>query len=524
LVSSAFLPRLRIRVILHNLPMDADTSRMVYSLLKSWRASALSCAALLLLSLLLPATAGAVMPDKEQPYRDALKGENVKIMAFAPGDIPFAAAILDMGTYGEYRVLTKFGKEIRVTAKGTVKLEQMEDSRVYFITGGAHAFVVLREPYKGSSLSTIRIYDPSRETDNLLLEFTDVLGLYFEPASATEMMLWQLDNVFYNSGMSPHKFNYFLLYYDPQTQQYHLDFHVRQIDLPGVEEGVALNNRAVQLYLQGDIRGALAKLDDAAIVGQIHRGRIAQNARFIQQEADMLRNQRGVSSGATRGFDDAKLDYLLGEYDMVIMTLGAGTRRVRQDQMATMGLAYAHKRDYDGLQKASKLLTDADYEYLTGYLEEVARIIFYDRNLSVLQVYLKALEARDPGNPTLAYLKAAVLADAGNPELAARLLDNYLAHANPEEPRLWECREFLYELASLIGDIELGDRMEARLTKDIKYNLTAIARYVNFNTFWRLHTEVIKVPSHFGTRIPVPESFNLQDIGDLDTMPMPGEG
>jgi hypothetical protein len=238
----------------------------------------------------------------------------------------------------------------------------------------------------------------------------------------------------------------------------------------------------------------------------------------------MLRNQRGVSSGATRGFDDAKLDYLLGEYDMVIMTLGAGTRRVRQDQMATMGLAYAHKRDYDGLQKASKLLTEADYAQLTGYLEEVARIIFYDRNLSVLQVYLKALEARDPGNPTLAYLKAAVLADAGNPELAARLLDNYLAHANPEEPRLWECREFLYELASLIGDIELGDRMEARLTKDIKYNLTAIARYVNFNTFWRLHTEVIKVPSHFGTRIPVPESFNLQDIGDLDTMPMPGEG
>ena len=496
---------------------------MVYPPRLRWRSPVLICAALLVLVLLLPAAAGAVMPDKEQPYRDALKGESVKLMVFAPGDIPSAAAILDMGTYGEYRVLAKFGKEIRQAAKGTLKPEQMEDSRVYFITGGTHAFVVLREPYKGSSLSTIRIYDPSRETGNLLLEFTDVHGLYFEPASATEMMLWQLDGVFYNSGMPPHKYNYFLMYCDPQTQQYHLDFHVRQIDLPGVEEGTALNNRAVQLYLQGDIRGALAKLEDAAMVGQIHRGRIAQNARFIQQEADMLRNQRGASSGAARGFDDAKLDYLLGEYDMVIMTLGAGTKRVRQDQMATMGLAYAHKRDYDGLQKASKLLTEADYAQLTGYLEEVARIVFYDRNLSVLQVYLKALEARDPGNPTLAYLKAAVLANTGNLELAARLLDDYLAHANPDELRLWECREFLYELASLIGDVELGDRMEARLTKDIKYNLTAIARYVNFNTFWRLHTEVIKVPSHFGTRIPMPENFNLQNIGDLDTMPKPGE-
>lgn len=502
--------------------MSADTSLRGNQPGCGWRLPA-CCAAALLLLLLVPAAAGAVMPDKQQPYRDALKGENVKGMVFAPGDIPFAAAILDMGTYGEYRVLAKFGKEIRVTVKGTLTPEQIEDSRVYFIAGGAHVFVVLREPYKDSTLSTIRVYNPALESGNLLLEFSDIHGLYFEPVSATEMILWQLDDVFYNSGPLPHKFNYFLLYYSPQSQQYHLDFHVRRIDVPGVEEGTALNNRAVQLYLEGDIRGALAKLDDAAMVGQLHRGRIAQNARFIQQEADMLRNQRGVTGGPSRRFDPVKLDYLLGEYDLVIVTLVSGSRRITAGQTALLGLAYARKREYEGLKKASKMLADTGYEQLTGYLEEVSRIVFYDRNLSVLRVYLRELEARDPDNPTLAYLKAAVLADGGNLELAARLLEHYLAQADPDDPRLWECREFLYELASLIGDLQLRDRMEARLFKDVKYDLTAIARYVNFNTFGRLHTEVVKVPSHFGTRIPVPESFNLQNIGDLDTMPMPGE-
>jgi hypothetical protein len=255
------------------------------------------------------------------------------------------------------------------------------------------------------------------------------------------------------------------------------------------------------------MKAAVTKLEDALMVGQVDRGIIAQNRRLLAREQGMLENrQTGEEPGGIGAvFDSVKLNYLLGEYDLVLMTLESGRQKwSRGDRVALYGLCYARKRDYAELQRMSKVLIDGDYEHLTEYFEEVARILFYNRDLGVLQAYMKTLESRDSLNPTLAYLKAALLADAGRLEFAELVLDNYLSRVSDEERRLGECEEYLCEIATVLGHLDVESRTRNRLVRQVIWDLSDMAYLANFSGF--LHTDIVKLTRNTGPRIIVPET------------------
>ncbi len=465
--------------------------------------------------------------EEEGPFRKLLEGERVVDWAFAPGSIPFAAAIVNFETYGEFRLFVRKDKQIQTLVTGKLKPEEIQLSRCNFILGGAHALVVVRESFQGASLSTVLIYDLARGESRPVFTLQSVYDLRYEPASVTELLLWQKDRSFYNQGPPPYKYNYFLLAYDTVQNRYIFDFLLRSLVALQPDEATALNNAAVQIYLQGDLKSADVKLEDAAMLAQFERDTILRNRRLLDDERKMLSNRSINPEGGTAAlFDDVKLNYLLGEYDLVLMTLATDARiRSRGDRMALYGLCYARKRDYDDLQKITKALADNGYEYLTEYFEEVSRILFYNRNPQILKAYLKALEGRDPLNPTLAYLKAAVLADSGRLELAAQLLDGYLTQVNEDERCLGECREYLYEIATILGDTETAQRMLGRLAGDAVWNLVERARLANFNGF--LHTDLAKASTHIQARIKAPERplerFTMPDIPGAVLPPEVGE-
>ncbi len=470
--------------------------------------------ALVLLCISLTGTAWCVMPEDEEAFRTHLRDQRVVQWAFAPSDLQVATAIVDYGTYGEYCIYGRKGGEISALVTGKLRPKQVEGSRCHFIKGGAHVLVVLREDFAEASLSSLIIHDlTSDDPSRHIFSVPRVYDLRYEALSSTEMIFWQKDRAFYNQGLPPYKYNYFLVAYDTTQNRYSFDFHLCSIIAARDEEGVMLNNRAVQLYRQGNMKTAGAKLEDALMVGQVNRGTIAQNRRLLARERGMLESrQTGEELGGIGAvFDNVKLNYLLGEYDLVLMTLESGRQRwSRGDRVALYGLCYARKRDYAELQRMSKVLIDGDYEYLTEYFEEVARILFYNRDLGVLQAYLKSLESHDALNPTLAYLKAAVLADAGRLEFAELLLDNYLSRVSDEEHHLGECEEYLCEIATILGHLDVESRTRNRLVRQVIWDLSDPAYLANFSG--SLHTDVIKLARNIGPRIIVPET-SLERFG-----------
>jgi len=470
--------------------------------------------ALAFLFISLTGPAWCVMPEDEAAFRDHLRDERVIQWAFAPSDLQVATAIIDYGTYGEYCIYGRKAGEITALVTGKLRPEQVQGSRCYFIMGGAHLLVVLREDFGDAGLSSLIIHDlTSDDPSRHIFSVPRVYDLRYEPLSPTELILWQKDRAFYNQGIPPYKYNYFLVAYDTTQNRYTFDFHLRSIAAAHDEEGVMLNNRAVQLYRQGNMKTAETKLEDALMVGQVNRSVIAQNRRLLARERGMLENrQTGEEPGGIGAvFDNVKLNYLLGEYDLVLMTLESGRQKwSRGDRVALYGLCYARKRDYAELQRMSKVLIDGDYEHLTEYFEEVARILFYNRDLGVLQAYLKSLESRDALNPTLAYLKAAVLADAGRLEFAELLLDNYLSRVSDEERRLGECEEYLCEIASILGHLDVESRTRNRLVRQVIWDLSSPAYLANFSGL--LHTDMVKLARSTGPRIIVPET-SLERFG-----------
>jgi len=456
----------------------------------------------------LTGSAWCVMPEVEEAFRTHLRDQKVVQWAFAPSDLQVAAAIIDYGTYGEYCIYARKGGEITELVTGKLRPEQIKDSSCHFIMGGAHVLVVLREDFADASLSSLIIHDlTSDDPSRHVFSIPRVYDLRYEPLSSTELILWQKDRAFYNQGAPPYKYNYFLVAYDTVQHRYTFDFHLRSIFAARDEEGAALNNRAVQLYRQGNLKTAEAKLEDALMVGQVQRGIIAQNRRLLARERGMLEKlqTREKPGGIGTVFDSVKLNYLLGEYDLVLMALESGRQKWSQgDRVALYGLCYARKRDYAELQKMSKVLIDGDYEHLTEYFEEVARILFYNRDIGVLQAYLKSLESRDSLNPTLAYLKAAVLADAGRLEFAELLLDNYLSRVSDDDRHLGECEEYLCEIATILGHLDVESRTRNRLTRQVIWDLSDMAYLANFNGF--LHTDLVKLARDTDTRIIVPET------------------
>lgn len=455
-----------------------------------------------------------VLPNQEKVYKE-LHAKDKAVWTFSPGEMTFAAAILDLGGYGEFRIYGKVGKEIALIAKGKMKKEQIRDSSCFFVFGGAHAVVALREPFEDTNLTSMLVFNLAGADANVpVFSIQPVYDMHYEVASTDQMILWQKDTAFYNRSTPPYKYNYFLLTYDGALNRYTFDFLLRGLITPGtdIDEGVILNNIAVQHYRVGDLKTAAKKLEDAMLVANLGRGVVMDNRRYVQREQVALatRQQASLDQPAT-AFDDLKMNFLLGEYNLVLMSLQqGGVQSRRGDRIALYGLSFAHNRDYEGLQKITKLLKDTKYEKFTDYLGEVARVLFFNRDLDLLKAYLKSLEGEDPKNPTLAYLKAAVLADSGRTELATQYLLNYLSKSALDERYLGECREYLYELASSVGDLDTAGKALARLTTETVWDMRNAAFLINFNGV--LHTDLIKPQGAMGSRLKAPKS-KLDTLG-----------
>jgi hypothetical protein len=449
-----------------------------------------------------------VLPNQEKAYKD-LHAKEKAVWTFSPGEMTFAAAMLDYGNYGEFRIYGKIGKAIQLMVKGKMKKEQIRDSSCFFVFGGAHAVVTLREPFEDTNLTAMLVFNLVSPDANVpVFSIQPVYDMHYEVASTDQLILWQKDSAFYNRSTPPYKYNYFLLTYDSAINRYTFDFLLRGLIAPGadVDEGVILNNLAVQSYRVGDLKTAAKKLEDAMLVANLGRGVIMDNRRYVQHEQDALatRQQASLDQPAT-AFDDLKMSFLQGEYNLVLMSMQQGGAQSRRgDRIALYGLSYAHNRDYAGLQRITKLLKDAKYENFTDYLGEVSRVLFFNRDLDLLKAYLKSLESEDPKNPTLAYLKAAVLADSGRTELATQYLLNYLSKSALEERYLGECREYLYELASSVGDLDTAGKALARLTTETVWDMRNAAFLINFNGI--LHTDLIKPQGAMGSRLKAPKN------------------
>jgi hypothetical protein len=450
-----------------------------------------------------------VLPNQEQTYRDLIKVGDVD-WTFAPGKMPYAAAVINYGNYGEFKVFMQKGKEIATVAFGKLKAEQVSDAKFYtqcvFVMSGAHVVVAIVEPFKDSSLTSLLVFNLSgRDPSMPVFSLQPTYDLRLEVASTDQILLWQKDPSFYNNSISPLKYNYFLLTYDAALDRYSFDFLLRSLPPSQSDEGVILNNLAVQLYHSGDMKNAAKKLEDALLVANKGRGVIMDNSRYLERVRQVLmaRQEASLDQPGT-GFDDLKLDYLIGEYSLVLMSMQAGGQARRGERIALYGLSFAQVRDYDNLRKITKILTDGKYEGLPDYLVEVSRILFFHRDMEMLRAYLKLLESADPTHPSLAYLKSAVLADAGRLELAEQFLLTYLARTTVDESRLGECREYLYEIASILGDLDTANKMLAQLSRDTVWDLSTIAYLVNFSL--ALHTDLVSTTSSMGSRLKAPEN------------------
>lgn len=481
-------------------------------------------AAVCALAMNLPARA-ATEEDRAK-FRDYYRKETVVRWGFAAGRLPFAGAIISHDSYGGW-VLLRLEKDKVVEVKtGKLKREQIARSGVDFVAGGAHALVQVSERHGSDEVTDLAIYDMVNAPGNELFRMTRIHNLSMDLAGPTEILLWQKDLSYFNRQLPPFKYNYFSIVYDEQLGNYTFGFHLRLVPFTS-DQGVLLNNRAVQLYCDGDLKSALAKLNDASLIAESYQSVIMRNRRMVQRELEVLsqRPRPGVipSPGSQEDqeapvpasvFDEIKLNYLMGEYDLAVMSIGASGAHYRSDDLAIMGMAFARKKDYGELQRITRVLVEYRYAGLTPYYEEVSRIAFCNRDLRQLKAYLKVLEKREPLSPTLNFLKAAVLADAGRYAFAQSMLETYLAHVSDERYELSEAREFLYEMAMLNGDKTTASRTFERLMRAPKRDLRTIAYLLNFTG--KPHTERVKVAPGLGERIEISEEARLEHFGPVE--------
>lgn len=464
--------------------------------------------------------AQAATEEQRAKFRNYYDSETVVRWEFAPARLPFAGAILSHNSFGEWVLLRLEKGDVEVVKSGKLKPEQIQRSAVDFIAGGGHALVQIAERTGNDEVMDLFIYDMVNQPGNELFKMVRIYNPGIDLVGPTEVLLWQKSPWYYNRLLPPFKYNYFSISYDSQAGRYTFGFLVRMI-LAGDDQGVLLNNRAVQIYCEGDLKGALTKLDDAALITRSYQAEIMRNQRFVKRETEVLAEKPapgadlGLSDGGEEGttipmpaFDNTKLLYLLGDYDMVTMSIGGSGARYRPDDLAYMGMAYARKQNYAELQRITRVLTENRYRGLTAYYENVSEIMFYNRDLAQLRAYLKVLEEREPLSPTLNFLKAAVLAEGGRYAFAQSMLEAYLSHVSDDQYDLSGVREYLYEMAMMNGDTATASRTYKRLMQAPKRDLRAIAYLLNFTG--RPRTEMIRVSPGIGERIEVPEGARLE--------------
>ena len=466
--------------------------------------------------------AQAATEEQRAKFRDYYRKETVVRWEFAPGRLPFAAAVLTNDSFGEWVLLRLEKGNVQEVRRGKLTREQIPRSTVEFIMGGAHALVQVGERRGNDEVFDLVIYDMVNQPGNRLFEMSRVYNLSMDMVGPAELLLWQKHASYFNRLLPPFKYNYFCIVYDEQLGRYTFDFHLRRVPFTS-DQGVLLNNRAVQMYCEGDLKGALAKFNDAALIAETYQSVISRNRRLVQREMEVLAQR--PAPGVTLGdggdvadqdslpgavFDETKLRYLQGEYDLAVMSFGSSGAHYRPDDLAIMGMAFARKKDYAELQRITRVLVENRYAGLTPYYEEVSRILFYNRDMSQLRAYLKVLERVEPLSPTLNFLKAAVLADGGRYAFAQRMLDTYLSHVSDERYELSEVREFLYEMAMLNGDEATASRVFERLMRAPKRDLRAIAYLLNFTG--KPHTERVQVSPNLGKGIEVPTGARLKQF------------
>ena len=476
-------------------------------------------------TVLFPNRALAVLESQKHIFLKALEKEKVVRMSFAAGSQPFAGAILNHDSYGEWRLLRLDKDKVSLVASGRFKPEAIPLSFITFVTGDANALISIAEKQNGKVVADLYIYDMSIAPGQKLFELKRVVEPSIEEYSATQILLWQKDNSYFNSVAPPYKYNYYAISYDPMLNTYRLSFHLRKIEPTMEDEGLILNNRAIQLYREGNLKSAEEKLEEAVLLASAFRNTVMENHRLVKAEIDTLlgagrfrepatasgsanlnSNSQANPSSANSAdiIDRSKMFYLVGDYERVVMQLeSAGSGGYKPDSLALLGLAYARMKDYANLQRVTKVLVERKYPALKEYYEEVSKILFYNRDMPALKAYLKVLESTDPLSPTLAYLKSAVLAEAGRLPFAKELLANYLSRVSDENRDLSLVREYLYEIATILGDTQLADRMLRDIVNADEVNLTALAYLSSFNG--TLHTEQVKVPKTAGLRIEAPK-------------------
>lgn len=465
-----------------------------------------------------PQSAFSVTTKEEQVFTKHLAKEKVVSITYAGGSIPYGAALLDKGDYGEWQILKLEKDKVTLVKSGRVKRGSIPLTFLGFITGDAHALISVGETKDGLSLVDIEIYDLVENPGQKLFELKDVVEPGMEVVTPTSLLVWQKDPFYLNRNSFPLKYNYFTITFFPETGEYKFGHHLHKITSVPDDDGAILNNRAVQLYLQGELKSALSKLEDASLIASGERITIGQNIRFLEAEIEALKRQGESSTernleepsqnpngaGTTpaipplQPFNRSKLYYLLGDYDAAVMQLDLGTGKYLPDSLALLGLSYARKKDYPNLQRVTRVLINKHYPFLNDYFEEVCKIFFYNRDLKALQAYLEVLEKANPLSPTLNYLKAAVLVDSGRLAFAKELLLKYIERADNTGSDLALVKEYLFEIASVTGDYQLAERMKREVINSVKYDLRPLAYLYGFDG--TIHTEIVKVPQNVGTR------------------------
>ncbi len=461
--------------------------------------------------------AGAVTAEQESAFRKSIGGKSVALEVFAVGSLPYAGYIVDSGDHGEWRLLRLENGNVATVKSGRMKKDNIPLSLITFVTGDAHALVSIGERKREDIFVDMRIYDMTENPGQELFFIEKVVNPRVEIVSPTSLLLWQKDDSYFNRVIPPYKYNYYLITYNPTTGNYTFSFSLRKVPTIPDDEGVALNNRAVQLFLQGDLIGAKEKLEEAGLLAQTFRNVISENFRYLNAEIQALEEvlrTPSAGSGGTVGnpsasgdeisnpieypIDRSKLYFLMGDYDTALMQLDTGTSRYTPDSLALLGIIYGRKKDYANMQKVTRILTEKKYPALLEYYEEVCQTLFNNRDMGVLKAYLKVLEKVDPLSPILNYLKAGVLVEGGRLAFAKEMLRSYLLKADDGNRDLSLVKEYLYELARLTGDAELADRMYREVVKGEKYNLRALAYLATFDG--TPHSQIVKVPSGTGTR------------------------
>ncbi len=481
----------------------------------------LSVHVLIIATIVIGRAGNATTPEEQALFQKSVSNEKVVVSAFAGGFYSFAGFLLDMGEYGEWRLL-KLEKEKVVEVKsGRIKKDSIPLTGLSFVGDGSHALITVGERRQNRIFVDISIYSLGVNPGEKIFRLTKVLEPRIEQLSEYTLLLWQKDQSYYNLVSLPYKYNYYLITFDPTTGTYSFGFHLRKIPFNPEDEGVILNNRAVQLFLQGELKSAQQKLEEANMVANIFRNIINENMRYISAEIEAIKqSQKGTYSynpslengpdnsnspsvnQPLPSYDNSKLYYILGDYDTALMQLGGDRGKYQPDSLALLGLIYARKKEYANMQRVTRVLLEKRYPAMKEYYEELSKILFYNRDMEVLKAHLKVLEKADPLSPTLNYLKAAVLVDGKRLAFAKELLEKYINRADDGTRDLSIVKEYLYEIAKVMGDNTLAQKMFREVIDGDKVDLRYTAYVATFDGI--IHTEIIQVPANVGTRFEGP--------------------